>query len=246
MVLNLNDQSVRLPYQEFYGAIREQMPLLIADGRTPLSVAGLMERRLNPTQTTEWRDNYFDTGDGFAYKGDTFKVVADAQPLRELTGRTHLTRGAVVLADGAYEKLEGPEFSRKKLGEMLGRDLSADEAKQHPVWLALARDDKALLETYVGTMFEDMKKRFGYDTAMGVYLDEKSNTPQLRAWYVDGLGDYGSQAFGTYLDAANGRLVGVAPEALSAPGKVIVQPSLEQALAVVNQHMGDALTLRRR
>ncbi len=42
--LILNDQVV--PFKEFYGKNNEQMPKLIEEGRIPLSVAGLMEKRL--------------------------------------------------------------------------------------------------------------------------------------------------------------------------------------------------------
>ncbi len=243
MALNLNDQAVRLPYEEFYGEVRAQMPKLLADKRMPLSVAGLMERRLNSTQTAEWRDNYFGMGDAIAYKGDAFKVVADAPLLRELTANTRLKAGAVLLADGLYETFDGTEFSRKDLSKVMGRDLTAADAKKHPVWQALARGDQGLLDAYTDMTFADTKARFGYTENMGVYLDD-SKEPHARAWFV-GRAYYRSQASGDCdLDYRSGRLVGVAPEALSAPGKAIVMPSLETALTVVNQHIGNKLKLQ--
>ena len=45
MALKLN--ATREAYREFYGRNVEQMPKLIADGRVPMSVAGLMQRRLD-------------------------------------------------------------------------------------------------------------------------------------------------------------------------------------------------------
>ncbi|PIZ82968.1 hypothetical protein COX97_02135 [Candidatus Pacearchaeota archaeon CG_4_10_14_0_2_um_filter_05_32_18] len=54
---------------------------------------------------------------------------------------------------------------------------------------------------------------------MGVYPDSAGDNPKLRAWFVYGL-EYGSDAFGrNNLDNDCGRFVGIAPEALSAPGK---------------------------
>jgi hypothetical protein len=54
---------------------------------------------------------------------------------------------------------------------------------------------------------------------MGVYPDSASNDVKMREWIVNGL-VYRSDANGRYdLDNDNGRFVGIAPEALSAPGK---------------------------
>ena len=54
---------------------------------------------------------------------------------------------------------------------------------------------------------------------MGVYLSDKQKVPTIRAWCVRRL-VYRSDAYGGYdLDNDDGRLVGIAPEALSAPGK---------------------------
>ncbi len=42
MALDFNDF---VKYKEFYGRNIDQMPLLIAEGRTPISVACVMEQR---------------------------------------------------------------------------------------------------------------------------------------------------------------------------------------------------------
>ena len=65
MALDLN--QIIVPYKEFYGRNTEQMPLLIAEGRIPLSVAGVMEQRLR-SEKPDWKNNYFDTGDAVAYQ----------------------------------------------------------------------------------------------------------------------------------------------------------------------------------
>ena len=72
MGLQLNDQEL---FKEYKGINREQMPLLRADGRVPLSVAGLMRRRLEVLESKvapevccdAWWNNYFDTGDAAAF-----------------------------------------------------------------------------------------------------------------------------------------------------------------------------------
>ena len=63
MALNLND--TREPYQDFRTSETpryiKQMPLLVADGRNPITVAQVMERRLH-SKRPDWKDNYFNTG----------------------------------------------------------------------------------------------------------------------------------------------------------------------------------------
>ncbi len=243
MVLELNDTIE--PYKDFRDSEKgvvtylAQMPLVIADNRVPLSVANLMERRLRAGKSSAtWKDNYFDA-DGIAYTagGDKFKIVLDSQDLRKVTPKSKLTNtGALILGDGLYEQLQGQEFTMRDLKSLLERDLSADEAKAHPVWKALARDD-ALLVEYTDKMFPEMKQKFKYNDAMGLYLASGEKVPTLRAACVGRLGD-GSQLVGRFsLAGGSRRVVGVAPEALNAPGKVIERPSLESALSVVNEQL---------
>ncbi len=86
-------------------------------------------------------------------------------------------------------------------------------------------------------MFPEMKQRFQYDAAMGLYLTSREKVPTLRAACVGRL-EGRSQFYGGFdLGSDDGRLVGVAPEALNAPGKAITRPNLEQALFVVNEQL---------
>ena len=234
MALELNE--VIVPYKEFYGPNTQRMPELLAEGRIPLSTAGIMERRVN-SSLADWRDNYFDSADAIVYHPDgKFKIVRDSEVLKALTPQSRLVRGALALEDGAYEALQGAEFGRKDKGLILSRDLTSVEAYAHPIWQALVGDQK-LLGLYVDAMFPEMKKRFDYDNNMGVYLADAQKVPTARALYVDGLGGGSRLSSGVDLDDDCGRLVGVAPEALGAPGKVLVKPSLETALSVVNESL---------
>ena len=238
MALDLN--NVVAPYQEFYGRVVGTMPNLV-DGRVPASVSDVMAQRLHSGKQ-DWKDNYFFVGDAIAYHPDgKFKIVLDSESLRGLNSQSTLSFGALVLEDGAYETLKGVEFKRNELSSQLNIDLTADEAKVHPVWKVVARDQD-LLNAYIDTMYPEMKQRFGqgntnYDNNMGFYVEDGEKRPTLRALVVRRLGSR-SQLYGRYdLDGDYGRLVGVAPEALSAPNKAIVRPSLETALAVVNQNL---------
>ena len=227
MAVDLNEPTLVKPYEMYEGRNTKRMPELIADGRTPASVADIMERRVN-SQNGNWRSLYFDTGDLIAYHPNgSVKVVRDSPLLRELTPKTPLVNGALVLADGAYEALDGIEFKRKDA--VFDRDLTLQDARTHPFWEAVARD-KTLLATYVEAMFPAMK----VDEAMGVYLTGTPEQPQARALFVYGLGSRSLLYGGGSLDVDFGRLVGLAPEAQSAKS-FIVQPTLEQAVAMVNR-----------
>ena len=222
MALKLN--ATREAYREFYGRNVEQMPKLIADGRVPMSVAGLMQRRLDVRNSdadvkTSYMDNYFDSGDAVVYHPDgRVKIVLDSQTVRDITPKSELRNGALILTEDAYNDLQGAEFKKGKLGKVDER-LSREQAKAHPVWKVLARD-QALLNDYVDFIFAEGKQRFDYDTAMGVYPSSaQGSTPDLRAWCVNRL-EVRSYAYGRYhLDDDYGRFLGIAPEALSAPGK---------------------------
>lgn len=222
MVLQLNE--VVLPYKEFYGRNVDKMPELIAEGRIPMSVNGLMKRRLEVSDRARfsdevrsaWMDNYFDTGDAVVYHPDgRVKIVLDAKPLREINPESKLNNGSLVLPDGMYEKLEGQEFTRDKLKKYVGNWLSSEEAKSNPLWRAMARDSK-LLNEYVDLIFSQAKQRFGYDTTMGLYVADKPKEPQARLWFVSGLRLRSDASGWDGLHNGDGRLVGVAPEARNA------------------------------
>ena len=191
MVLKLN--AAREAYKEFYGRNTEQMPKLIADGRVPMNVAQLMQRKLDVRNSdtdvkSSYLDNYFDTGDAVAYHPDgRAKIVLDSQTLRDMTPKSELYCGALVLTEDAYNALQGEEFKKGKLGKV-DEWLSREAVKSHPVWKVLARGDQALLNDYADYIFSEGKQRFGYDTAMGVFPDSESNSLKLRAWCVGGWG----------------------------------------------------------
>ena len=209
--LQLNDA---LNYKEFYGRSTEQMPRLIAEGRTPLSIAGLMRRRLEVLNSSDevrnsfW-DNYFDTGDGIAYHPDgRGKIVLDAQPLRELTPSSQLRNGALILSPSVYDGLEGVQFSNEDLAKYIaGKGLKQGDVRKNKVWQALARDEK-LLNDYAEAVFSQVKEGYDEDRAMALYRGSTENVPTMRSWCLDRLVCW-SVADGNYhLVVDFGRLVG--------------------------------------
>ena len=228
MALKLN--AVREPYAEFYGSNVEQMPNLVADGRVPMNVAQLMQKRLDIRNTdakvkSAWMDNYFDTGDAVVYHPDgRIKIVLDSQDLRNMNSDTPRNCGALIVIPKAYEALQGEEFKKGKLGKVNGA-MSRAEVKAHPVWKVLARD-QGLLNDYTDFIFGEYQARFAKDKSlddiqlMGIFPGSASgDNANMRAWGVGGLGG-GSDACGGYcLVNGSGRFVGIAPEAQVASGR---------------------------
>jgi len=215
--------------QEFSGKNIEQMPKLIADSRVPMSVSGLMQRRLDVRNSDDkvksaWMDNYFDTGDAVVYHPDgRVKIVLDSEGLRNMTPNTPRNSGALIITPEAYDALQGEEFEKGKIGKT-GDWMSRKDVKSHLVWKVLARD-QALLNDYADYIFGEYQARFAKNTpledvrAMGIFPGfVNGNTPEMRAWCVYGLED-GSGAGGEHDLNLVGRLVGIAPEAMGTPGK---------------------------
>lgn len=220
--LKLNEPIEK--FKEFYGKNTDQMPKILGEGRTPLSVAGLMKRRLEALTASEdvmdaWWNNYFDTGDAVIYHPDgRFKVVINAEPIwKEFSPNSKLKSGALILPEGTYDRLDGESFSREEIGRygIAGKLLTMEEAKRNPIWKALAGEDQALLDSYVDATFKKAKEDFNYSgDMMKIWLSQPQEVTAGRLWCVLRLYDNSSADGDDNLDSDYGRLVGVAPEAL--------------------------------
>lgn len=240
-----------MPFQNlkaFPGSNIEQMPVLIGEGRDPISVLGWMWARLQaldaynrapkalkPAYEPVMRalcDNYADTGDASVRHSDgRFKIGLGAQYLRQLNHQTRLVNGGVPLTDDAYSHLDVPEFSAKQVERYFNRPLSRAEAEKHPGWEALFGGDRVFQKEAVGSTFALAKEWFGYDgKMMGVYAQSvPKEGADGRLWTVLGLGgiDGSGAVGGSRLGDDGGRLVGVAPEAQRAAARPLGQ-TLEQ------------------
>jgi len=165
-----------------------------------------------------WFDNYFDTGDACAIdsKGN-LKVVLDSNHLRELNLETELINGAIVLSNAHYSKLGGEEFDPKIIKRYgVEEPLTEKQVNEHPVWLALARGDEALLKAYSQMIFAKAKEGFGLDKNMSIHLPSTQRMSQLRSWCAYGLGYRSNAGGGGSLGGDCGRFVGIMPEVLVA------------------------------
>jgi len=206
--LRLDD--IAIVYQTFQGRYVDAMPALRADNKTALPVRGQMRQRLQVLNLGKedlieaWWENYFDSPDGVACKGDEVKYVPNAQLLLDITPEAKLSNGALVLTEKQYDALQGKTFSRKELEKLGGNNgLTKNQVLKHPVWQAVAGD---ILEQYADAHF----KRYNAKTLMGVYFSSLRDKPTIRALALSNGGNHWSHLFGgRYLDGSYARLVGV-------------------------------------
>ena len=115
--------------------------------------------------------------------------------------------------------MKGKEFKRGDV--KFGKDLIESEVSEHPVWLELFHGNKELLEQVAQKIFKAGKDTHGYDTMMGIYLADELAKPHMKAAIPYRLGDASGLYCWDSLGDDLGRFVGVAPEALSAPGNLV-------------------------
>ena len=227
---------------EHYGKNSDKMPKILNAGETPISVAEVMKARLNKgNDFPDLWNNYFDSSDLVVYpkrnNNDIYvlltvnnkeQVTKNGRKALELINSDNLASnsGAVVgqLRDLGRKGLI--KISRNKI--TTGTYLTSDKILNEQVWRVLARhpdevpsefaEDKGLLQEYVN----EIKSRKNNTENMAIYLgDSLNDKTTLKAWYVGGLVDR-SDAGGRFgLDVGDGRLLGIAPEVLSASGKSI-------------------------
>ncbi len=252
--LNQDHEYVRIDghefpfFREYYGRNVDQMPSLLGCNRSLISVARLIKRKLdvrnaNSEIKAAWMDNYFDTSDLKAQRGNEVKLVlttygdGSVTPLGRkylelINPQEQLIKGAVNLGiNNRYENLNGEGVlttTREKLAEVIDNPLTEQQTKDSLFWRFVLRHPdevpkefaiSGLHEEAIPYIFAEAKQRFQYDTNMGVYPGFcDKNVSEMRAWFVRRL-DLRSNAYGRCdLDLDLGRLVGIAPEALSAPG----------------------------
>ncbi len=218
MSLKLNEEV--LPSQEYYGRNTEQMPRLIADGRVPLSAAGLMLKRLDVLSAgysaevrDAWWDNYFDTGDAVSRNQEgNVKIELDSQIIMQINKKSELKNSALILSNETYNAITPALGLTKAEAEKYFKDSFTEQGvNQSPVWQALARD-KELLKEYSHQVFALAKQKFNYDKNMGLYLSSAEKVPTMRLWSVWGLVGRSNAGCRYGLDGYYGRLVGVRRE----------------------------------
>ena len=255
-----------VPVKEFYGQVRQKMPQLVAEGRTPASVAYIGDQRMNADEPfkSAFRGNYFFTGDG-AFKredGQEFKLQLNAPVLLGLKKDSKLSSGAMVIDNDSYEAVCGNRVlvlsaDKAALVHQAGyvrdgdSDIFVPENDEVEEVLQFLFRERIDLADYAGGVAEDTGKRSKsrVDKVLPVYLDKVDHASATGRSVVVGLtGSYSYVSGINYLDHYDGRLAGVAPEAHDAfEHPDLAVPTRRQVAQVVFEHLGsvnlrDAIT----
>jgi hypothetical protein len=168
-------------YKRFEGALTEQMPRLIKEGRVPISTADYMSLYLEmqkPRKVVSISDvndamgyiritfGRICTGDGIVFKfGDKsrIKVVLDSDLIRKINADTYTMAGDLAL--DSYENLDGEEILIKHLSKM---PKTLEEAKACPLLKRLSRGDMVLLGNFIDTVFYNGKKDYMHERNMRI------------------------------------------------------------------------------
>ncbi len=178
-------------YKVFAETYDTQMPLLIKEGLQPLTTKDLLEYRIKAIQSKDeneidfWLNCFFNTITGLAYHDGKLIIKSKSDLLLGINANSKLSQhGSLILSPEQYEQLikENEVIKRNKI--ISKKNLTKQEAKEHPVWLKLAQDDKHLLNEYIDIIFAEAKSKYHYNKIMGVYLPEDETVPALRPWCI--------------------------------------------------------------
>ena len=220
--LQLNGKDEKNLHRSFYGSLLETMPELQAKDMLPASAAYIMKRRLHaPAEVLPaWRNNYFFTADSVVTDGKgAVKIVLDDPTLLKLNRQSILTGGALVPTVEDWEDLNGSNvlslprtivkdhlYGKGYVKESSGKYVPENNWVEF-FWNFISRGE-VNLEEYVRMVGKAQSK------VMDLYLDNSASHLFLgRSLVLGRVGDLSLVGGGSNLYDANGRLVGVAPEA---------------------------------
>ena len=238
------DQNIE-HYKPFLGRNTEQMHLLIAEDRMPISVSGLESRKFEVLKfynyfsenvRNSWLNYYFDTGDGIAlHPNGKVKIVPDALQLRQMNEQSPLRNGALILTEQEWKDLEGLELTRKEADKYFKNSFTEAKVNENPVHLALARD-KNILKEYSHEAFAFMKQKFNYNEGLGLYKrDSAESVPTMRLWMVRRLESRSDVNGRCDLGNNYGLLVGVRQGIAEGDLQKIIAPTLDQIVNATKQ-----------
>jgi len=176
-------------YKIFEGAYNKIMPLLVKENYQPLTTKDIMLNRIKAIQSNNkqeldfWLNQYFDTPDGLAYHNNKLIIQPNSEHLLNINGSLISTKKQFNELSKKYEV-----FNRNKI--IADKSLTKQEAKEHPIWLKLAQDDKSLLNEYTDLIFAEAKEIYDYDKNMSIYLPNDQENPAMRDWCFGDLSNW--------------------------------------------------------
>ncbi|MBU0532205.1 hypothetical protein KKB44_01800 [Candidatus Micrarchaeota archaeon] len=255
------------PIEEFYGAIVDTMPILVSgmkDGqqvdieRELMPISFLYDQRENGLEPfrTIMRDNYFFTSAGAAKnKEGNHKWDLRSPLLRdvEVVNAKNLSIGAAKISDEQYEAISGKRVKEVPRDEVVklhgkgyvrkeGSDLFVPANGEVEEFHEFLNQGRINLSEYAGRVAEETSLRYktAVDNVMNLYFDSSNHgSAVVRSVVVDRTDSLSYVNGNSNLLSLNGRLAGVAPEALdafdNANGKA---PTPRQQAQAVWEHLG--------
>jgi hypothetical protein len=256
------------PVREQYGAVVDIMPILISGikngkqvdiPREIMSIDFLYDQRENGQEPfkTNMRKNYFFTAAGALKSREGNQKWDVRSPLLrnvEVVNQNNLSMGAVRISDEQYEATTGKgviELTREEVAELDGKtyvrkegtDIFVPESDGFEKVQEHLNQGRVNMPDYAGTVAEDTSSRLNrrVDRVVGLYFDESDHdSAVVRSVGVDRTDSY-SYVSGSYnLDNGDGRLVGVARDALdtfdNVDGKV---PTSRELAQIAWQYLGN-------
>lgn len=166
-------------YADVFFRYNQQMSLLVKSGKKPFTIEQALRFRLSQ-DSLAWSDKPIATGSAIVSlpRSDLFKIALDTDFFLGLDDQTRLVNGAMVISKEAYDKIDSPEFSRKKLSNRFNTPLTRREIGMHPVWSYVVKDRKLLREA--------RKYLFGtsLERAMGVNPGQSEEYTSSRPWIL--------------------------------------------------------------
>ena len=206
-----------LNYKIFEGRPIDTMSQLLEEGYEPITIHELIKIRVHALESgnedliDKWVHNNFIAGDSIIYHPDgRIKVVIKSQRLRKINSNSSLSFGSLKLLPGTFDETQGVEFSKAQVEKFANKSLKQSEARENPIWLALAQYDIELLKRYVKLLFLKPKMT----RSMPVRISKDSEFECERLWCLNNLFNI-SNVNGNdngQLDYNGGRLIGVAPK----------------------------------
>jgi hypothetical protein len=179
-------------YKEYWGKITHQIPLALLEERIPPSINQILQKRIeiidsedNKAISKLWNEDIYSRDALIYHPSNKVKLVLDTPLIYNITPRTKLINGALVLNNEEYDNLEGTEFTLAQLSKYTKIKTSNKcEIKNNPIWKILSRD-QILLEEYVEQVFKLAKSDYEY--LMGTYINNPIGVVTGNLWYISGI-----------------------------------------------------------
>lgn len=184
---------MKLPkdYKIFKGDTRIIIPQSVEEGYNLFSIMGVMNLRTKyKKKFKDIMNDCFDTIDVVAYNatGDV-KIIRNSKHLLNLNQNSILKENALFLSNSEFEELIGNDvlyLTKKEKEKIHEKGYTLESVKDSEEWNFLARENSRLVK-YADVVFPKVKEKFGYEKAMKINFDSRSDFNKIRTINANGL-----------------------------------------------------------